>query len=241
MITVDPANPRLRAVAPAREQAVNIIRTIIASGAFPPGRRLLERELLAATGMSRTTVREALRQLEAEGLIEMLPGRGPIVAPITPEITTRVYEVRQALEGLAAQLFVQRATDEDMRALEAAYQSIELACSGDDVARILAAKDQFYDAIFAGAKNDYLEAIMRSLHGRVQLIRSLSLSAPGRESQSLSEIKALVDALRQRDKRAAVRASNRHIDNATESAMTQLYAYLADTESSNPNDERQEA
>ena len=94
-----------------REKTVERLREALLNQFFAPGDRLIERELCELTGVSRTSVREALRLLESEGLIETIPNRGPIVASLSAEDAQYIYEVREALEGLAGRLFAERASD----------------------------------------------------------------------------------------------------------------------------------
>jgi DNA-binding GntR family transcriptional regulator len=106
---------------------------------------LVERELCEATTASRATVREALRQLESEGLIVSTNGRGSAVATLSADAARQIYGVRSQLEGLAGRLFAQRATDSDRRALRTALIHIEAA--GDDIRQLMAAKAGFYEAL----------------------------------------------------------------------------------------------
>jgi DNA-binding GntR family transcriptional regulator len=94
-----------RPAATLRHSVTESIRQAIALGRLPPGARMPERDLCEMTGVSRTLVREALRQLESEGLVEVIPHKGPVVTIITPEQAVGIYQVREVLEGLAAELF----------------------------------------------------------------------------------------------------------------------------------------
>src|SRR6056297_3133463 len=100
----------IRSAAPVREQVLKALRTEIIEGRFAPGRRLTERELTEMLGVSRTVLRESLRQLEAEGLISLIPNQGPVVRALTVGEARELYRIREALEGLAARLFANRTT-----------------------------------------------------------------------------------------------------------------------------------
>src|SRR5262245_48789536 len=108
-----------------RELTTAKLREAILSLYFKPDQHLVERELCARTGVSRTSVREALRQLESEGLVERRGNRGLFVSSVTAEEAQQVYEVRAALEPEMARLFTERAGARDIRALEAAFRELE--------------------------------------------------------------------------------------------------------------------
>ncbi len=106
-----------REAAPLRSQVVELLRRAIVGGELGPGERLVERVLCARFAVSRTVVREALRQLESEGLVTTVPQRGPVVAVLTAADAEALYEVRAVLEGLAGRAFAQRATPAERVAL----------------------------------------------------------------------------------------------------------------------------
>lgn len=113
-----------RVAAPLRQQVVGELRESILAARFEPGTRLVEKVLCERYEVSRTVVREALRQLEAEGLVRIVANRGPVVATLSPQEAASLYEVRGALEALAGSLFAQRATDEQCAALQQALQRV---------------------------------------------------------------------------------------------------------------------
>lgn len=201
-----------RTPAPVRAQVLDNLRQAIIERQFAPGQRLIERELVELTGVSRTSVREALRELAAEGLVTAIPNKGTVVASVSAEEARQLYEVRSALEALAGRLFVQHATQAQRTALLKALQRIErLAAKG---APILAAKDGFYEVLFEGGGNDALRTVVAGLHARVSLLRWLSLSVPGRSAESLKEMRAIVDAVLRDDAEAAAQACSRHVEEA---------------------------
>src|SRR5215813_3992360 len=109
--------------APLRREIENRLRAAIVGGRFKPGERLIERELCEMLGVSRPSLREALRQLEAEELVTILPNRGPIVAALTVVEAEQLYDVRAMLEGLAARRFAETASDADIAALRQALDA----------------------------------------------------------------------------------------------------------------------
>src|SRR5690606_5619752 len=114
-----------RVAAPLREQVIQALRQAILDFKLQPGQRLVERELMEQLGVSRTTVREALRELTSEGLVTVVPQRGAVVATPDPDDAVDLYEVRAGLESLVVQRFVERASDQQVRRLEAAVQGFE--------------------------------------------------------------------------------------------------------------------
>lgn len=205
--------------APIRQQVVAAFRTAIVGGRFAPGERLIEKELCELTGSSRTSVREALRQLEAEGLVQMVPNKGPIVAAISPEQARSIYEVRGALESLAGSLFAQHASDEQMDRLEIAVEELARAYKSRQIERILGSKDRFYEILLEGSGNEIVASMLRMMQARISLLRRLSLAKPARLDASIAEIRAILKAIRSRNPAAAARACADHVARATEAAL----------------------
>ena len=123
-----------RVAAPLREQVLDLLRQAIVEHRLKPGQRLIERELVEQIGVSRTTIREVLRQLAAEGLVATIPQRGAVVAVPTAEEAAELYEVRAALESLAARRFVEHASESQVTALRAAYEEVARVMSAGDAA-----------------------------------------------------------------------------------------------------------
>jgi DNA-binding GntR family transcriptional regulator len=205
-----------RVAAPLREQVLDLLRQAIVEHRLKPGQRLIERELVEQIGVSRTTIREVLRQLAAEGLVATIPQRGAVVAVPTDEEAAELYEVRAALESLAARRFVERASDSQVRALRAAFTHVVEATTADqaDVLGMIQAKDHFYGVLLKGSGNRAIHQILSGLTARVSVLRAASMSQPGRALQSLAELEAIVDAVERRDADAAARACAHHVEMA---------------------------
>lgn len=217
-----PAMPNFRVekiAAPLRQSVTESIRYAIALGHFNGGDRLPERSLCEMTGVSRTLVREALRQLESEGLIEVYPHRGPVVARLTTAQAEGVYQVRIELEGLACQLFAERASDEQRDALSDAFKKLKKSLKDTDPLARLRAKNHFYDCLMQGAGNQALGDSLRLLNARVMLLRATSLRAPGRTTASLAELAAMMEALDARDGKRARELAEHHVRNAAKAAI----------------------
>ena len=206
-----------RVAAPLREQVLDLLRHAIVEHRLKPGQRLIERELVEQIGVSRTTIREVLRQLAAEGLVATIPQRGAVVAIPTAEEADELYEVRAALESLAARRFVERASDSQVQALRAAFERLQdVVAAGDDadVLAMLQAKDHFYDVLLKGSGNRSIHQILSGLTARVSVLRATSMSQPGRALESLEEVRQIVAAVEARDADAAARACARHVEMA---------------------------
>lgn len=211
-----------RVAAPLRHSVTESIRYAIAVGRFEAGERLPERDLCEMTGVSRTLVREALRQLESEGLIEVLPHRGPVVARVTVEQAEGIYQVRAELEGLACQLFAERATSLQRQALKAAFEQVKEAMNGADSLARLRAKNEFYDRLIEGSGNEALGISLRMLNARVMLLRATSMQAPGRAARSIAELTDVMAAIDAEDGKRARKAAASHVRNAARVAVALL-------------------
>ena len=154
-------------------------------------------------GVSRTVIREALRQLESEGLVAIVPNKGPIVRTLTVEEARELYAIRAVLEGLAARLFVEHADDHQIARLEKAFAALQTAYESADADKMLEAKNTFYEALFEGAKSATLSTMLGMLYGRIWRWRAMGLTHPQRSPQRAQEstrnLQALVKAIRARD------------------------------------------
>jgi len=205
--------------APLRREIEARLRSAITQGRFQPGERLIERELCEMLGVSRPPLREALRQLEAEGLLELHPNRGPAVPDISAAEAREIYEARATLEGLATRLFTQRASDTQVKQLRAALRALRKTESGSSE-RLLDRKNDYYAILFAGCRNRVIARLLMQLHNRVRLVRAQTLA--GRTKLALAEIGRIVEAVERRDADAACIAAIAHIDSAVDAAIRSL-------------------
>jgi GntR family transcriptional regulator, trigonelline degradation regulator len=220
-----PTSVLRRLAAPLRQQVLDTLRAAIIAGELTPGARLTERELTARLGVSRTVVREALRQLETEGLIEATH-RGPVVRALTLDEAGDLYAIRAVLEGFAARLFAQRASDAEIEALHSTLRLVSDAYASGDAARVLAAKTDFYDTFFRGARSETLSTMLSTLHARISRWRALGLSHPARSARrsrdSLANLGAILEAVRARDGEAAERLTRAEAEHAAQEVMRLL-------------------
>lgn len=207
-----PLPPQQLRVSLLRQQVTDLLRDAIISMRLKPGQRLVERELVEWTGVSRGTIRESLRELAAEGLVRTIPQKGAVVAAPNRKEAEELYEIRAMLEGLAARQFVQRASDADVRALRRAYETLEAAVEARGTTReVMAAKSQLYEVLFRGASNTTIQDVLNGLQARITVLRAASLSQPGRVRETVAEIRTFVEAVEARDAAAAERACAEHV------------------------------
>jgi DNA-binding GntR family transcriptional regulator len=202
-----------RIAAPLRTQVLDALREAILSTQFAPGQRLIERELIDMTGVSRTTIREVLRELAAEGLVETVPQKGAVVVSLGAEEVEELYEIREVLEGHLVKRFVEQASDADVRALREAMTALDdHVAQGADTAALVAAKDRLYEVLLDGAGNATLRSSLSRLHARVSFLRASSMSSgPDRPAQAAAELRRLVEAVEARDADGAVEAVVTHV------------------------------
>lgn len=216
----------VRVAAPLRQSVVEGIRNAITSGRFAAGERLTEKELCEMIGVSRTLVREALRQLESEGLIDLVPNRGPVVARVSVAQAEQIYQVRRELEGLAAELFARHATEAQQKELKKALKTLKASIGSADPGVRVATKNEFYACLLRGSGNEALGQVLGLLNARVTLLRATSLQHKGRTERSMVELTALVDLLVARDAAGARQAAMLHVTNAAEAALNVLREQL---------------
>ncbi len=212
----------MRPLVSLKRQVIDKLRGAITGGRFLPGDRLVERELCEMLDVSRTLLREALGHLEVEGLVQVIPHRGPMVAVYTAEQAKSIYEARAALEEAIGRLFAERATDVDRAALVAAFDDLKQSLGDQSGLDSLAAKSTFYAVLAEGAHNLVLAEMLRMLHGRITMLRATTLSQPGRPQKSIAELTDVVRAIKRRDGAAAAKACRRHVENAAALALAVL-------------------
>ena len=212
-----------RQAAPLRQQVLGALRRSIVSGRLAPGQRLRERELIEMLGVSRTVIREALRQIEAEGLVEIIPNKGPVVRALSAVEAKDLYRIRAVLEGLAARLFAENASQEQIAALGAALENVVLAYRGASGEQALDAKTEFYDLLYRGTASETLVAMLGQVQARIWRWRAVGLTHPrrakGRLDESVRNLRAMVAAIRDGDGDAAERIARDEVSGAAVEVM----------------------
>lgn len=185
-----------RNTATLREMVLDKLRGAIEQQQLQPGERLVERDLCERLGVSRTSVREALRHLESEGLVEFADARGPRVTLLGPQEAQELFQLRGALEGLVAQLFALKARAKELRELEKALQTLRNTV---EPASLRGAVQAFYQVLFAGCGNRYAAVQCRQLQARLGFWQASALSVEARRSQFQQQLQGLLEALRNAD------------------------------------------
>jgi DNA-binding GntR family transcriptional regulator len=173
-------------------------------------------------GVSRTSVREALRHLESEGLVKAVPHKGPVVALPTADEARELYEVRAVLEGLAGELFARNATDAQREALTARFQDFKDAAGRNDVQAAYQAGSRYYEAFVDGIGNQLCAEMFRGILARVAHLRVLSAGASGRLPIMVAESQRVIDAITNRDPEAARLACIAHVQSAAATVLALL-------------------
>lgn len=205
-----------------REKATDTLRQAIIDHRFPPGTHLIERELCDLLGVSRTSVREALRHLESEHLISMVPHKGPIVVTLTVNDVEDLYQVRASLEGLVGELFAIRASDQDIDDLSATVIKMGRISGAKNPGAMLEVVEQFYQIIFSGAQNHVCSQLVQSLNTRMSVLRRMSLASQGRHGVMMDEVHRILEAAIARDPEKLKQACIAHVEGACQAALSQL-------------------
>ena len=205
-----------RHVKTLRAQTIEVLRQAILDFRFQPGERLTEPRLCDLTGVSRTTVREALRHLESEGMVTLEPHVGPVVTLVTAEEARQIYEVRGALESLAVGLFSQHATDPQVQALSDIVDMYPITLAEDDAQVHLDTLDEFYAIVYDGCGNTIVAELSRSVRARVRYIRTMASSHYDAKwsKQSVENYQRIIRTVKKRDRAAAESAVRRQVKHA---------------------------
>ncbi|WP_264214151.1 GntR family transcriptional regulator [Leisingera thetidis] len=194
------------------------MREAIISGRFAPGERLVERPLCDQLGVSRTVVRETIRYLEAEGLVEILPGKGPIVAQLSWEDARQIYDIRQMLETAAATACARNMTPDLAAALRNSLQALQDAVAAGVPGPMLRATTEFYRIIFEGAGHNVAWEIAQRLNGRISRLRAVTLSTAERRKPGPAHMQEICAAIVSGNAKAAQKAIEQHLSDAKHTA-----------------------
>ena len=193
---------RLDSYKPLRELVCEHIRDAIINGVFAPGERLMEIQMADEMGVSRTPVREAIRKLEMEGFVVMIPRRGTYVSNMSIRDINDVYEIRISLDTLAAGLAAERISDEELEELQ----------------RLLV-KVGNHDVLYKASRNERLRNIINNLREQITVIRGVSMRYPGRLKDTQEEHRRLVESIAARNVEKSQEAARIHLENAERTLM----------------------
>ena len=202
-----------------QHETVRKLREAIMVGHFQPGERLVETSLAEELGVSRPSLREALRVLATEHLVVITPNRGPSVAMISWEEAEQIYQTRALLEGELAVLAAERATTADVESMREALGKFSLAVQKSDSLVRLSATTDFYEAIIAASGNYVIGGLIHGLVARINFLRARTMASPGRAKHSVREMTKLFDAIEAHDSRAARAAAVAHVNAARQEAF----------------------
>lgn len=207
---------------PLRDVVFNTLRQAILTGELKPGERLMEIHLANRLGVSRTPIREAIRKLELEGLVTMIPRRGAEVAQITEKSLKDVLEVRRALDALSVELACERISAEELKQLQDACDAFEAATRTKDTKKIAQADVALHDIIVRATANARLIQLVNNLSEQMYRYRFEYIKDESTHEQLVQEHRILFESIRDKDAATAARTAKLHIDNQELSIVKQL-------------------
>ncbi|MDH7520208.1 GntR family transcriptional regulator [Acinetobacter baumannii] len=208
-----------------RELCLDKVRNAIITGYFPSGKRLVERTLCEELGVSRSVVREVIRYLEAEGLVEILPNKGPIVSLLNWDIASQIYEIRLLLEQSAVVDCTKNLDEKTAEKLKLLLEDLKAAFAADDINLIIATSTRLYETIFTTANHHIAWEVVQRLNGRISRLRAMTMKSTKREISGYQRIKNMCEAIYlHKDPEKAKQAVAEHIADAAAVAKNILDA-----------------
>lgn len=207
---------------PLRDVVFNTLRQAILTGELKPGERLMEIHLANRLGVSRTPIREAIRKLELEGLVTMIPRRGAEVAQITEKSMKDVLEVRRTLDALSAELACERISQEEEEALKKACQNFEEAVKTKDTKAIAKADVAIHDIIAAATGNQRLIQLINNLAEQMYRYRFEYIKDASQHERIIQEHRIIYESIVNKDKEAAAETAKLHIDNQEKAVIARI-------------------
>ncbi|EXI03825.1 GntR family transcriptional regulator [Acinetobacter baumannii] len=208
-----------------RELCLDKVRNAIITGYFPSGKRLVERTLCEELGVSRSVVREVIRYLEAEGLVEILPNKGPIVSLLNWDIASQIYEIRLLLEQSAVVDCTKNLDEKTSEKLKLLLEDLKAAFAADDINLIIATSTRLYETIFTTANHHIAWEVVQRLNGRISRLRAMTMKSTKREISGYQRIKNMCEAIYlHKDPEKAKQAVAEHIAEAAAVAKNILDA-----------------
>lgn len=218
----DYLQPQMDEFLPLRDVVFNTLRQAILRGELKPGERLMEIHLANQLGVSRTPIREAIRKLELEGLVTMIPRRGAEVAQITEKSMNDVLEVRRALDALCVELACERITPEELDNLKEACGKFEQATQTGDIQEIASTDVALHDIIVQATGNQRLIQLVNNLAEQMYRYRFVYIKEEEQRGVLLEEHREICDSIAARDVVRARNAAKQHIDNQQKAVIRQI-------------------
>ena len=206
-----------------RAKVFNQLQNDILNGKYKQGSSLIETKLSEDMGVSRTPIREAIKQLELEGLVQTVPHKGVVVKGISSKDIRDIYTIRMLIEGLAARWAAENITDEELNELQEAVDLEEFYTNKNDSQHLLKFDSRFHEIIFNASKSKPLKQILSTFHNYVQRARNASLGSPSRAREALKEHKATLQAIKEKDPDKAEKLTTEHIKNASKYLLKQQF------------------
>jgi DNA-binding GntR family transcriptional regulator len=205
-----------------RARVYNALREYILNGRYKAGENLIEMRIAEELNVSRTPVREAMRQLELEGLVESVPNKRVTVKGISQKDMEDIYRIRTVLEGLAARWAVEQITDAEINELQEVYDLMEFYTMKGDVNQISKLNTRFHEIIFGSTKSNIMRHILKDFQFYVKWARHESLSSPGRKEEALREHYNILQALKNRDADSAEKYLTIHVENSSKNLFGRM-------------------
>ena len=215
---------RLDSYQPLREVVCETLRDAIRKGVLKPGERLMEIQLAEELGVSRTPVREAIRKLELEGYVIMMPRRGTYVANLSIRDVNEVFEIRTSRDSLASGLAAERITDEELERLQRLLVLIGGYIETNNMDKIVETDTEFHDLLYQASRNTRLVGIIFNLREQLTRFRATSMSFPGRLKATLEEHRRIVEAIAQGDVKEAQLAAEDHMEKSEQTLLKSMEA-----------------
>lgn len=213
---------KMDAFLPLRDVVFNTLRQAILTGELKPGERLMEIHLANKLGVSRTPIREAIRKLELEGLVTMIPRRGAEVAQITEKSMNDVLEIRRAVDALCVELACDRISKEELEKLKCACDSFEKAVYGKDAKKIAQADVELHDIIVQATGNQRLIQLVNNLSEQMYRYRYEYIKDASQHERLIEEHRIIYESIVKKDKETASQAARMHIDNQEKAIIRQI-------------------
>jgi DNA-binding GntR family transcriptional regulator len=206
------------------EQAATRLRQMLVEGAIAPGAKLNERELSELLQVSRTPLREAIKMLASEGLVELLPHRGAIAVALDEQAVRDTFEVMAGLEALSGELAARRITDEELAEIRATHYEMLAAYTRRDLSAYYRLNAQIHRAINAAAKNPVLSATYERINARLQALRFRSNQDGAKWKNAMREHEQMMEALAARDAAGMRKVLATHLNNKLDVVLELLHA-----------------
>ena len=203
-----------------RVRVFKAIENAILNGEYKDGESLSELKISKELGVSRTPVREALMQLELEGLVKNIPNKGAVVIGVTEQDTRDIYEIRVRIEGLAARLAAEKITEEELKALEKLVELQEFYLMKNDTEQLRELDSEFHRIIYDASRSRPLRFMLSNFHNYIRKARAASVRTAGRAEKTVAEHRAILGAIKAGDGGLAEKLTAEHITNAEENLFS---------------------